>query len=79
MPFDLRSDADLGIVAGDRREIRAVIAMPMVLPPTAASSTPAPPACKLIPTLELFNTISGQTLVVLGHVETIPAAAAANP
>lgn len=72
MPFDLRSDTDLQLVAGDRREIRATISIPAVFPPTATGSTPIAPACKLIPTLEIFDTVSGRTLVTLGHVATIP-------
>ncbi|HEV3330973.1 MAG TPA: hypothetical protein VG096_08340 [Bryobacteraceae bacterium] len=72
--FDLRSDTDLKlIVAGDRREIRATIMIPpFPPPPTAAGATPTPPACKLIPTLEIFDTVSGRTLVSLGHVEDVP-------
>jgi hypothetical protein len=72
MGFDVRSDTDLGLLAlGDRREIRATISIP-ALTPTPASSTAAVPTCRLIPTLEMFNSITGQTQVVLGHVETIP-------
>jgi hypothetical protein len=79
MAFTLRSDTDLHLVAGDRREIRATISIPAILPPTATASSPAMPACHLIPTLEILDTISGRTLVVLGHVETIPSVVAANP
>src|SRR5579862_82747 len=40
MGFDLRSDTDLAlVVAGDRREIRAVIMPLFVPPPTAAGAT----------------------------------------
>jgi hypothetical protein len=78
--FDIRSDTDLAIVAGDRREIRATIMIPgIVPPPTAASATPTPPACKLIPTLEIFDTVSGRTLVTLGHVEAVPPAPVTAP
>jgi hypothetical protein len=73
MSFTLRSDTDLNLVAGDRREIRAVISVPsFVPPPTATGTTPVNPACKLVPTLEMLDTVSGRTLVVLGHVVTIP-------
>jgi hypothetical protein len=68
--FAIRSDVDLNLLAGDRREIRATIATPVVPPPTATSAVA--PACHLIPTLEMLDTVSGRTLVVLGHVETIP-------
>jgi hypothetical protein len=35
MSFSLRSDTDLNLVAGDRREIRATIAIPVIVTPTA--------------------------------------------
>jgi len=80
-PFDLRSDTDLNlVVAGDRREIRATIMIPpFPPPPTAAGSTAAAVACKLIPTLEIFDTVSGRTLLTLGHVEYVPSVTATNP
>ena len=62
--LDLRSGVDLSIVAGDRREIRAQI--------TIQNS------CTLVPTLEVFNSVSGQTQVVLGHTVAIPLVPAAN-
>ncbi|HXP88802.1 MAG TPA: hypothetical protein VN841_29035 [Bryobacteraceae bacterium] len=40
-------------------------------PPVAAGSS-AVAACKVIPTLEVFDTLTGRTLVVLGHVESVP-------
>jgi hypothetical protein len=71
--FQLHSDTDLNlVVAGDRHEIRAVITIPPITP-VAGASTPAPPLCKLVATLEIFDTISGRTLVTLGHVVEIPA------
>jgi hypothetical protein len=78
--FDLRSDTDLNLVAaGDRREIRATITIPAFPPPPTATSAPATAvACKLIPTLEIFDTTSGRTLVTLGHVETVPSVVAAS-
>jgi len=79
MAFTLRSDTDLHLVAGDRREIRATIRIPAIFPPAATASSPVMPACHVIPTLEILDTISGRTLVVLGHVETIPSVVAANP
>jgi hypothetical protein len=69
MSFTLRSDTDLNLVAGDRREIRATISLPVIAPPTA---TATPAACKMIPTLEMLDTVSGRTLVVLGHVIAVP-------
>jgi hypothetical protein len=73
----LRSDVDLNLIAGDRREIRATIAMPPFPPATGAA--PAFPMCKVIPTLEILDTVSGRTLVTLGHVETIPSILTATP
>jgi len=69
----LRSDVDLSLVSGARREIRATITLPGLVP-TAASA----PACKLIPTLEIFDTITGKTLVTLGHVTRVPAVVATS-
>jgi len=77
MHFDLRSDTDLQLVAGDRRELRAVFAIPSVLPPTPAATTPSTPApCKLIPTLEIYDTVSGRTLVTLGRAVEVPSVTA---
>lgn len=76
MSFDI-TDVELAIVYGYRRELRALISMPAVTP-VATASAAAPPACKLIPTLEIFDDASGRTLVTLGHVETVPAAPASN-
>jgi hypothetical protein len=75
MAFDV-SDIELAITYGARREIRALIAMPAATP--VATSSAAVPGCKLIPTLEIFDSATGRTLVTLGHVETIPSVVAAN-
>jgi hypothetical protein len=71
----IRSDMDLNVVAaGDRREVRAVISIPGILPPTPTpTATVVEPACKLVPTLEILDTVSGRTLVTLGHVVDVPA------
>jgi hypothetical protein len=73
---NLDSQADLSLAVGGRREIRAVFTVPAVVPPpsAAASSSTTVAACTLIPTLEVFDTLTGRTLVVLGHAETVPAA-----
>jgi hypothetical protein len=69
---ELHSDVDLSLAIGARREIRATIAIPTVPSPgTAAGAVAATPACKLIPTLEIFDSSSGRTQVVLGHVATV--------
>jgi hypothetical protein len=73
MSLSLRSDTDLNLAAGDRREIRATITIPPMFPPTAIVSAPS---CTLIPTLEMLDTASGRTLVVLGRVETVPSVVA---
>ena len=69
LSFDLH-DTELGLAVGGRREIRAVIVIPAAVP-ASATATPTP-ACKVIPTLEIFDSISGHTLVTLGHVEVVP-------
>jgi hypothetical protein len=70
---DLHSDTDLSLAPATRLEIRATIAIPNILPPTTASSTTTTPtpACKLISTLEIFDSITGRTEAVVGKVETI--------
>ena len=77
MSFILRSDVDLKLLAGDRREIRATISTPGV--PATSNAAAAVPGCKVIPTLEILDTVNGRTLVVLGHARTIPAVVAAAP
>ena len=81
--FQLHSDTDLNlVVAGDRREIRAVIMSPLVTPSSGSSEappTPASPACKLVATLEVFDTVSGRTLVSLGRVAVVPAVVPSMP
>ena len=70
----VRSDTDLAIAAGERREIRATIAMPAIVPPPTAAGTATPmiPACTLVPTLEIFDTTTGRTMVTLGHTVSVP-------
>jgi hypothetical protein len=63
VPVDLHSDADLSLAPASRLEIRATIV-------TTSAST-AVPACKLIPTLEIFDSITGRTQAVVGKVETV--------
>lgn len=79
MSFSLRSDTDLNLVAGDRREIRATISIPAIVTPVATSTSAVAPSCKVIPTLELFDTVSGRTLVVLGHAAMVPSVVTATP
>jgi len=73
MSVSIRSvDTPLNLLPGEHVEIRATITTPGIFPPTATST--GVPACKLIPTLEMLDTSSGRTLVVLGHVVTLPSA-----
>jgi hypothetical protein len=66
--FSIKSDVDLNLTAGQRREIRATIAIPPIPSPTSGASS----ACKVFPTLEIIDTVSGRTLVTLSHTEPIP-------
>jgi hypothetical protein len=66
--LSLRTDSDVAIAVGDRREIRAVI----TIPAPATTTTPAAAPCTLIHTLEIYDTSSGRTLVSLGHTTPVP-------
>lgn len=72
--LDLFSDADLALPAVQRKQIRATVSVPLIVPPPTASGTAAtpPPACKLIGTLEIFDALTGKTEVVLGATHPIP-------
>jgi hypothetical protein len=69
--FYLYSDVDLKLASDDRREIRATIKTTPVFPPNA-SATPLMGACTLFPTLEIFDTLSRRTQIVMGKTETVP-------
>jgi hypothetical protein len=71
-PIVLDSVIDLALAVDQRREIRATITIPPVLPPTGSTTTAVAPVCELIGTLEIFNTIDGHTLVTLGAVHLVP-------
>jgi hypothetical protein len=71
-PLVLDSVKDLGLAVNARREIRATVTIPPVPPPSATSTTPVTPVCKLIGTLEIFNTLDGHTLVTLGAGHLVP-------
>jgi len=78
-PFDLFSDADLGLALDARIEIRALIIPPVVIPVTSTSSTPMQPAaCTLIGTLEIFDSLTKRTQAVLGGMHDVPAAPVAT-
>jgi len=77
-PLVLDSVIDLALAVDERREIRATITIPAV-PPPSGSTTVVTPVCKLIGTLEIFNTLDGRTLVTLGTVHLVPDTAATPP
>jgi hypothetical protein len=73
------SDKDLALAVNTRKEIRATITIPPIPPPTASSTTAITPVCKLIGTLEIFNTLDGHTQVTLGTVHLVPSPVATPP
>lgn len=77
--YDLDSDADLKLAANERHEIRASIEIPAVIPP-AGSTLPVAAPCRLIPTLEIFDSVSRRTTVILTrtHLVATPTPAAAG-
>jgi hypothetical protein len=86
--LDLFSDADLALEAGQRKQIRVTVAVPAVpveTPSSSSSSTTAKavPVCRLIPTLEILDDVTGKASVVLGgfhHIadDTVTPASASN-
>jgi len=71
-PLMLDSVADLALAVNARKEIRATIAIAAMPTPTASTATPVQPVCKLIGTLEIYNTLDGHTQVALGAVHEVP-------
>jgi len=75
--LDLFSDADLALATDQRKQIRVTVAVPVATPSASSSSSPiirakAVPICRLIPTLEIFDEVTGKASVVLGgfhHIE----------
>ncbi len=65
------------LLPGERREIRATITTPGLIP--VATSPTAVAECNLIPTLEILDTMTGRTLVVLGRVKTVSPAPVTTP
>jgi hypothetical protein len=72
-PLVIDSILDLNLAVNTRRQIRATVTIPPVPPP---STTPVTAVCKLIGTLEIFNTLDGHTLVTLGASHEVPVAVA---
>jgi hypothetical protein len=69
--LDLFSDTDLALAPDQRKQIRVTVAVPVATPPSSPSSSPsttpkAVPVCRLIPTLEIFDEVTGKISVVLG-------------
>jgi hypothetical protein len=75
---DLSGDTDLAIPVGQRRDIRAQISIPGIVPVATGATSTSASACTLIPSLEIYDNITGRTLVVLGHVKAIPSVIAAS-
>jgi hypothetical protein len=85
--LDLFSDTDLALATDQRKQIRVTVAVPVTAPvaaSTSSSTTAKPvPVCRLIPTLEIFDEITGRTSVIAGgfhHIadETVTPAATTN-
>jgi hypothetical protein len=75
-PLVIDSVIDLALAVDTRKEIRATITIPPI-PPPSGSTTAVTPVCKLIGTLEIFNTLDGRTQVTLGTVHLVPDVVAA--
>lgn len=71
--LDLFTDVDLALALDQRKQIRVTVAVPVVVPSTSSSSTTAKavPICRLIPTLEIFDEVTGKASVVLGGFHRI--------
>jgi hypothetical protein len=84
--LDLFSDTDLALAADQRKQIRVTVAVPVAVPASSSSSATtakAVPICRLIPTLEIFDEVTGKASVVLGgfhHIadDTVTPTATAN-
>jgi hypothetical protein len=66
--LDLFSDTDLALALDQRKQIRVTVSVPVETPPSSSPSTTtkAVPVCRLIPTLEILDEVTGRTSVVLG-------------
>ena len=78
--LNLFSDTDLTLAADQRKQIRVTVAVPVELPSPSSTSptTKAAPVCRLIPTLEIFDEVTGRTSVVLGGFHHIADETATN-
>ncbi len=66
----LDADKDLALPSAERKQIRATITIPA--PSTTSPMAAVAPACRLIGTLEIFNTVDGRTQVTLGVGHLVP-------
>ncbi len=66
--LDLLSDTDLALAVDQRKQIRVTVAVTVATPSSSSSSITAKaiPVCRLIPTLEIFDEVTGRVKVVLG-------------
>lgn len=70
--LDLFSDTDLALAADQRKQIRVTVAVPVEIPSSSSSTTAkVVPVCRLIPTLEIFDAVTGKASVVLGGFHRI--------
>lgn len=74
--LDLFSDTDLTLSVDQRKQIRVTVTVPAVVPSSSSSSAAAVPVCRLIPTLEILDEVTGKTSVVLGGFHHIADATA---
>ncbi len=65
--LDLFSDVDLALPAGQRKQIRATF-LSLDVPATSTSTVSG---CRLIGNLEIFNTATGATQVVIGAMRRV--------
>jgi hypothetical protein len=76
--LDLFSDADLALAINQRKQIRVTVAVPVATPSATPPSTTSSlikvkevPICRLIPTLEIFDEVTGKTSFVVGGFHRI--------
>jgi hypothetical protein len=69
LELDLDADTDLKLAVNQRKQIRATIQIPPVLPPQGQAVS----TCPLIPTLEIFDRVTGKTQVVLSDPRPVAA------
>jgi hypothetical protein len=72
--LELRSDTELKLIPGERRQFRATISVPSIPPPVNPGATPSAIiyGCTVLPTLEIYDTTSGRTQVVLTQTSIVP-------